>query len=562
MNSFINFKKKYFIILFCAFLFGLFIRVYNLENFPSGFQRDEAFPGYNAYSILKTGKDINGNFLPTHLQSFLYTPAGYSYLAASSVATFGLNVFAIRFPAALFGALSIFSLFYLIRQLLLFVKTEILKKYSVEVALFGSLLLAISPWHINLSRTASLIPAVTFLIITGVSLFLIHVHKKKMLHLYLAYICFGASLLFYVAPYSFLPVFIPILYVIFNHKKKLVPWILFFVVILLPLLITLTSKNLSLRARTVSIFYSQGTKLVLEEHIREDGVLGIAPVVVRSFHNKIGEYGTLFIKNYFEHTSFNFLFTDNALPDRYRVPGMGLLYLFELPLLLFGIYFLIHEKNKLGLFLAVWILLSPLGSALTSDDVPNLQRILFMLPPILIIESLGFFLIVSKINNANLKKIFIGFSTIIIVINFIFYLHQYYVHAQVYNPWIRQDGYKELVNSVNKLLPQYGKAIITNRESAPTIFFLFYSKFDPDVFQKETKGASMQDFDRIGFGKYEFSQEECPVRLDTTSQQLIGEKNVLYVNSGLCKLPEGVRLLKEIRRSDNSKAFEIVVIDR
>ena len=254
MNNFINFKKKYFIVLFCVFLFGFFIRIYNLENFPSGFQRDEAFPGYNAYSILKTGRDINGNFLPTHLQSFLYTPAGYSYLAAPSIAVFGLNAFSVRFPAALFGALSIFSLFYLIRQLLYFVNNEALKKHSAKVGLFGSLLLAISPWHINLSRTASLIPVVVFLIITGVFLFLMHVYKKKMLHLYFAYFCFGASLLFYVAPYSFLPVFIPVLYVIFNHKKKIVPWILFIGIILLPLFITLTSHSLSLRARTVSIF--------------------------------------------------------------------------------------------------------------------------------------------------------------------------------------------------------------------------------------------------------------------------------------------------------------------
>lgn len=561
MNNFINFKKKYFVILVCIFLFGFFVRVYNLENFPSGFQRDEAFPGYNAYSILKTGKDINGNFLPIHLQSFLYTPAGYSYLTVPSIVVFGLNAFSVRFPAALFGALSIFSLFYLIRQLLLFVNNEALKKYGVNVALFGSLLLAISPWHINLSRTASLIPVVTFLIITGVFLFLKHVYKRKILHLYLAYFCFGASLLFYVAPYSFLPVFIPALYIIFNHKKKIVLWILFIGIILLPLFITLTSKNLSLRARTVSIFYSQGTKLVLEERIREDGVLGIAPTVVRGFHNKIGEYGALFIKNYFEHISFNFFFTDSALPDRYRVPGMGLLYLFELPLLICGIYFLIQDRSRASWLLTVWILLSPLGSALTSDDVPNLQRILFMLPPLLIIESLGFFLIVSKIYSANLKKIFIGFSSIIIFVNFVFYLHQYYVHARVYNPWVRQDGYRELVNSVNKLLPKYDKAIITNRESAPTIFFLFYSKFDPAAFQKETKGTLMQDFDRIGFGKYEFSQEECPVRLDTNSQELIGEKSTLYVTSGLCKPIKNINYIQEIKRSDGSKAFDIVTID-
>ena len=43
-------------------LLALVIRVWNLNTIPPHLTPDEAALGYNAYSILKTGKDEYGNF--------------------------------------------------------------------------------------------------------------------------------------------------------------------------------------------------------------------------------------------------------------------------------------------------------------------------------------------------------------------------------------------------------------------------------------------------------------------------------------------------------------------
>lgn len=104
------------------------------------------------------------------------------------------------------------------------------------------------------------------------------------------------------------------------------------------------------------------------------------------------------------------------------------------------------------------------------------------------------------------------------------------------------------------------KTAITDRESAPAIFFLFYGKYDPARFQKETEGSTMRDFDRIGFGKYEFTQEECPLKQNFQKEKspIIEKLNMLYVNSGLCKIPDDSIVLAEIRRADKSVAFRIV----
>src|SRR3989344_9151444 len=99
--------KKHYFALGLIFLLGVFLRFFILGQVPVSLHRDEAFLGYNAYSILKTGRDISGSFLPIHLESFFFSPAGYSYFSIPSVALFGLSEFSVRFASALFGSLTI-----------------------------------------------------------------------------------------------------------------------------------------------------------------------------------------------------------------------------------------------------------------------------------------------------------------------------------------------------------------------------------------------------------------------------------------------------------------------
>lgn len=282
-------------------------------------------------------------------------------------------------------------------------------------------------------------------------------------------------------------------------------------------------------------------------------------------------YTSQFLTNYFSHFSYDFLFTDRGYPDRYRIAGAGLLYLFELPLLATGIITLIRQKKREGLLLLGWLAVTPLGSALTFDDVPNLQRTLLIFPALSIVLASGANQIIEwPTKNKIIRRLIkTGIITLALIgiYNFLFYLHQYYVHEPVHKPWFRNEGYEKLVPTVNKLLPNYQKAVITTRESAPAIFFLFFSEYDPWSFLSETYFPLPRDLDRINFSKYEFSQEECPLRLDTkvnpktglATQQFTGIPHVLYVNFGTCKTPAGyAEELGEIKRGDNSAVFKLV----
>lgn len=551
-------KKILALLLIITFL-ACFLRMYKLGEFPVGFHRDEAFLGYNAYSIFKTGKDINGNILPLHIESFLYSPAGYVYFSIPIIALLDLSAFSVRFASALFGSMTVVLSFFLARQL--FQKY----KYKDYLGIVTAFFLTISPWHINLSRTSTENVLVVFFISFGTLLYLLWRNNEKKLFLILFFLSFGITVFMYQAPRAFLPFFIPLLF-IFLPKTKLSKneiissIVLFLLIVVIPLIFILSSPSLSLRIKTVSIFDSHETQLVLNQQLLEDGLDNITGFVPRIFHNKILGYGFLFIQNYFKHLSYDFLFTDQVNPQRYRVPLIGLMYIFELPLLIIGIWKILRMYKRIGLFLIGWILITFIGVALTFDDIPNMQRTLMVFPALSLLVAFGFVELVLVLKHSFLRKTFFIASAVIVLFFVSFYLHQYYIHAPKYQPWHRNSGYKDLVQSVNQLGGNYEKIVITNRESAPTIFFLFYNRYDPIEFQKETKDSKLRDFDRVSFGRYTFTEKQCP---STISEEMVGisamgEKKILYVDSGLCEKSSSVVVLDEVNRPDNSNVFRLV----
>ena len=72
-------KHKIFLIIVLTIAF--LIRFINLNSTPA-LNPDEAALGYNAYSLIETGKDEHGTSWPLHFKSFGdFKPGGYVYLA-------------------------------------------------------------------------------------------------------------------------------------------------------------------------------------------------------------------------------------------------------------------------------------------------------------------------------------------------------------------------------------------------------------------------------------------------------------------------------------------------
>ena len=142
-------NKRFLLTAFLISVAALGLRLYRLGEMPVSLNWDEVSWGYNAWSILKTGRDEYGRFLPLIFKAFGdYKAPVYVYLTSLSIAVFGLSEFAIRFPAAVFGALDIFLL-------MIFVRT-LFKSFEQRdfIALSAGLWLTFSPWHYDYSHGA------------------------------------------------------------------------------------------------------------------------------------------------------------------------------------------------------------------------------------------------------------------------------------------------------------------------------------------------------------------------------------------------------------------------
>ena len=146
--------RKY--ILVIIFVLAAFLRLYKLGAVPPALYWDEASLGYNAYSILKTGFDEHHNFMPlTNFAAYGdYKPPLYIYATVPSIAVFGLNEFAVRFPSAFFGFLTVVLVYFLTKKLFLNGPFLKIKKVEIDVPIIATFLLAISPWHLQFSKAA------------------------------------------------------------------------------------------------------------------------------------------------------------------------------------------------------------------------------------------------------------------------------------------------------------------------------------------------------------------------------------------------------------------------
>ena len=124
------------------------LRLIALDKYPAGFNADEAAIGYNAYSLLQTGKDEYGTPWPLSFKSFGdFKPGLYFYFVMPAVAVLGLNEWAVRIPSALLGIGTVILVYFLAK--------EIFKEK--KIALLSSTLLAISPsLQTNLTGTNTL----------------------------------------------------------------------------------------------------------------------------------------------------------------------------------------------------------------------------------------------------------------------------------------------------------------------------------------------------------------------------------------------------------------------
>jgi 4-amino-4-deoxy-L-arabinose transferase-like glycosyltransferase len=542
-------KRIVLIILVATIVIASLLRLWQLGSVPPSPDWDEAALGYNAYSILQTGKDEYGKFLPVVLKSFGdYKPALYAYFAIPSVWVLGLNVLAVRLPSAIFGILTVLAVFFLAK--------ELFRKNGL--ALLSSFLLAISPWHIQFSRVAFEANVGVALNIFGI-LFFLKAFKKPWF-LILSALVLGLNLHVYQSEKVFVPLLIIILILSFKkeflsiRKKYIYISLAIFGIILLPLINFLFTNNDAFsRAKAVNIFSNpsiiETSTLKVARDKENNDVLGLI------LDNRRVEFAKNIVGGYISHFDFNWLFVRGDIP-RHHAPGMGLMHLIELPFLLAGIYILIFSdfNKRVKIFTLLWLLIVPIPAAVT-NDVPHAVRTINFLPVLQILTAIGILAALARILSINyrilkLKVCYLALAIISIfgLLNFSYYLDQYFVQQNYFFSQDWQFGYQETVNESLKLQNKYEKVIVSNDKSMNQsyIFFLFYLRYPPQDYQKISKNNEATD---KSFGKYIFR------KIDWGKDSIT--KNVLYI-VGSNEIPKEIQGIKTIYNLDRIPAIKMV----
>jgi 4-amino-4-deoxy-L-arabinose transferase-like glycosyltransferase len=446
-------------------LLAAFLRIYQLDTIPNGLTVDEAMRGYDAYSILRTGKDSFGN-VSIFLRGFEdYTPALYTYLTIPFVAIFNLSAYSTRLAAALVGVLVVALSYQVIRR-----------PFGQTAALIGAFLLAISPWHIISSRTGaewnllSLAPVLTIA--------LAYRGLTRPRYLIAAGIVAGITLYGYAPTKAFLPVLITGFVFFYwrelrRQKRAALIALIAFILIATPLYIFSFSPRGMNRFNHVY----EGT---------DDSLSTIAPQL---------------IKNYFSYFSPKFfLLKDYGAEIKPPMPlahlrSVGLFSWFEFFLIILGLVKIFFLRRKSAWFMLYWLLAAPIGINLHGNSPwPTLWLTVIPVPQAL--AGAGFAWLLSLAKYPRVKPgprpwklppwlvrstaivLLLGF-TLGILTHFKTVYSDLFYEFPVYGAKAWFSGPGPAITTMATLKDQYDEVDLIANSLESSIYILFYTRHDP-----------------------------------------------------------------------------------
>ncbi len=536
--------KHNFLALSGIFFLALFLRITSLFFLPQSFHTDELVAGYVGKYIWINGQDIYGNVFPLYFDKFGdFRPIGIFWFSGFSALFLGLNEFAVRLPSALFGALSVFPVFLLVKELF----------RKEKIALLSSFFLAILPWHIVLSRATSEGIIGMFFLVFSVYFGFLYIRRRSLRFLVFSLLFGLSAYLFYhvfrlLIPFIFLP--LPLLVQGTKYKIRLAICVgIFFAVTVI-----LSTTNFgSGRFSQVAFYKNETLNNTIEKFTIGEGQNNI--LMARTFHNKAVVYTREFIRQYLTYYSVDFLFEDKGLPDRYVVPNQGLLFYGFIPiLLLFFLYFHpIAKTHRTSWYILYLLLLMPLPAALTNEDSPNLHRSMLMILPLVIMMGVGLHSLWTD-SDKKIRNVFIVGITFVIALEFIFFWHQYSVHQKSYKPVYRNQGEKELIQYVLKNRSKYTTIYMPLEGDMPLYYLFFTQKLD-----KLTKGTIQNRIRVKSIDNIQFVDDPCITDRIVQKALTVGP-NSLIIESGDCSEKKDMTSEIIVTRSDGTKAYKAVKI--
>lgn len=575
----IVFMKKFGVYLVIILVFATFLRIWKIDSVPVSLFGDELDVGYQAYSILKTGRDYSGNFMPLHFHSFAEwrTPL-YLYSAVPTVALFGISPLGVRLPAVLFGLAGVFFIYLL---------SKIIFKREI-VALVAGLIFAISPWHIHYSRAA-------FEVTQMLALYMISIYAfwrglKNGRWLVVSAVCLALTPWVYSTAKLFAPLTIIVLILLWYKEliavgRKWLLWSFFALVVVgAPIAYSTAFGGGTTRFSHLSIFTDPtvvpeiGFNRLNDARVRGEKVsFGMQPSLLdRIFHNKISSWVKTFTDNYIKTLSFTFFFVKGDQNLRHGVDRMGVFYKIEFLFFIIGLVSFVVNKSidkKQKLFVILWLILAPIPSALTRDGASHATRLFFLLPPMIILVASGVW---WTLENGYRYKFMRGFTFAAVgglyTLSFLLYQHNFWYHY----PWESERwwnaGFKDAIQTAKSVEDQYEKIIISTNGEPPWIFFAGWYNYPPNEWHKNYPfpKENLNGYGEIShLGKYYFGSPTLKSGIYSMAE-FLNEKTLYVANAKEFNLnfilepgslPKNLRMVKAISYPSGEPAFYLLTLN-
>ena len=526
LTMIISFIKKYFLILTLAL--ALVLRVVNLSTNPPELNWDEISMGYTAYSLLETGRDEWGEPWPILFRSYgEWKSPVYIYLLIPFIKIFGLNEWGVRLPAALFGVLTVYLTYVLATRL-----------YSRRVGLLAAFFLAVSPWHLMLSRPAFEAGVALALILAGLLSFLKSIEKKPLtfnLYTCISATAFGLSLHTYHSAKIVVPLLI--LYIGWVYRARL------------------SLKSLIAPILVLSIFaYPIASDVVTgktQARYNQVGITTDAELTERFFRyrktapfgelgNKIvfNKYTFILSKGFSNWTSYlspHFLLGSSSIRAQHSIPFRGVLYFVEFGLAVFGLFILKKYSSPLRYLPIFLILVGFIPPALTKD-IYHVLRSILTLPWWQVLAAIGLNHLLTDKKYKQLSTFTLLLLTCEVII-FVFIYFAWYPKAFA-RDW--QYGHKAVAEWVQANESKYKRVYMTKAYGEPQLFLAFYNKWDPSWYQEENK--KLIEYESRGYpwldqlpeyslGKYTFRDINWPVDNGKNEMVFIGKGDDFWLDT-------------------------------
>ncbi len=430
-------KEKIFFVL--IFLVGVFVRIYNFGAMPNGLNQDEAFAGYEAFSMLKYGMDSWGCHNPVYFVSW---GSGMnvlsSYLMMPFIAIFGNSVLAVRMPQ-LIASISALWVFYLVLK----------ECIGIRCALIGMFVLAICPWHIMVSRWALESNMAPHMWLFGFYFFMKALKDNRFLPLSMFF--YGLSLYAYATMWFFVPLSLLLLFVYFKKQIKSIKMFLISAGLLFLLslpLILFVLVNIGVIDEIKTSFISIPRLLYMRS-----GEMSLSNILKSQTYINI----------------FNILIKQND-SLAWNSNRFGTYYHAALPFILFGIIRVLKEKNNLLKAVAINTAVAVFVMLLMSGA--NINKVNFIHFPMLMLFAVG----LEGVLKIGYRKVFL-MSAVSFLCIFSMFLVNYFTD---YNREVSGHFDAGIEKAINNL-PE-GEIFVDSEIYYPKILFL--SAQDTDEYLK------------------------------------------------------------------------------